>query len=372
MLILLVPLLTFTIPDANSETYSIIILPDSVNQRCQTNNSCLNVDVISAHVGDRITLTNKSPTMHTIRVMDVSTAYPYQIFSGEIYPNNTWPSLVKFDYSGTYEFLSEQYPWVKATVFVEPSSELDSFKPTTPEQKSSEFFSPERTDSTTKSIIDEDSIHRALDKVLFYFQKTSETDENIEFPNIMLVAITVLSIVVSVIIIVKRKSLIEKISYLYQKIQFSLLTQNQSEKCKTEEILQDNDDPVNVLEELAKRIERDTKGNKQVNTKGESTTQESTNEHKKENEKHKERKEEPTSKSVKYSNVPDFSSDDSYRNLGVRPDTAISEIKQKYRELSKKYNSARGSIDRTKEEQEEIERIQGKINKAWGSINDKT
>ena len=49
-----------------------------------------------------------------------------------------------------------------------------------------------------------------------------------------------------------------------------------------------------------------------------------------------------------------------------------SEIKQKWRELSKEYNSARGSMDRTKEEQEKIEYIQAKINMAWGLINNKT
>ena len=77
-------------------------------------------------------------------------------------------------------------------------------------------------------------------------------------------------------------------------------------------------------------------------------------------------------KTNEYSDIPDFSSDDPYRILGVKPEMSLSEIKQKYRELSKEFYAARGSMDRTKDEQEKIEFIQAKINKAWDLINNKT
>lgn len=77
-------------------------------------------------------------------------------------------------------------------------------------------------------------------------------------------------------------------------------------------------------------------------------------------------------KTIEYSNVPDFSSDDPYCILGVFPGMSLSEINQRRRELLTRYDSSRDMVNRSEKEQKELEHIQGKIHNAWRLINNKT
>ena len=62
---------------------------------------------------------------------------------------------------------------------------------------------------------------------------------------------------------------------------------------------------------------------------------------------------------------------DPYVTFNLTQDTTCNEIKSRYKELSKNYNASRGSVNRTKEEQERLTRVQSKINIAYNFLRKK-
>lgn len=58
-------------------------------------------------------------------------------------------------------------------------------------------------------------------------------------------------------------------------------------------------------------------------------------------------------------------SSDHYETFNVSKDSTCDEIKSQYKQLSKNYNAARGSANRTPEEQERLTKAQSKINVAY-------
>lgn len=66
-----------------------------------------------------------------------------------------------------------------------------------------------------------------------------------------------------------------------------------------------------------------------------------------------------------------LNSNDPYVTFNITPDTTCDEIKSKYRELSRNYNASRGSVNRTREEQELLTRTQIKIINAYDFLKRK-
>ena len=58
-------------------------------------------------------------------------------------------------------------------------------------------------------------------------------------------------------------------------------------------------------------------------------------------------------------------SSDHYDTFNISKDSTCDEIKTQYKQLSKNYNAARGSANRTPEEQEKLTKAQSKINVAY-------
>lgn len=72
------------------------------------------------------------------------------------------------------------------------------------------------------------------------------------------------------------------------------------------------------------------------------------------------------------SNIPSanqiLQSHDPYVIFGLKPDTTCDEIKSKFRELSRTYNAARGSLHKSIEEKDQINAIQSRINTAYDTL----
>ena len=64
-------------------------------------------------------------------------------------------------------------------------------------------------------------------------------------------------------------------------------------------------------------------------------------------------------------------SSDHYEVFNISQNTTCNEIKSQYKELSKKYNAARGSVNRTNEEQERLNKTQSKINITYDFLRKK-
>lgn len=64
-------------------------------------------------------------------------------------------------------------------------------------------------------------------------------------------------------------------------------------------------------------------------------------------------------------------SSDHYETFNISQDSTCDEIKSKYKELSKNYNAARGSVNRNYEEQERLNKTQSKINIAYNFLRKK-
>lgn len=439
VLVIFVSLLLFTVSNVKAETYSVILLPNSVNQGCQTNNSCLSVGNLLINKGDTVTWINNSPSYHTISI------------NGEM--SNVLSKMshsVSFNVPGTYQFSSVQYPWVKGTISVQSAYQVPLSTPLTPSQKNSESFSSKQTE-TTKQILNEESIHIKLDKKNFSEKDTIKVygtitqvhsgysvtirvkspDNNLAYADQMPLHGKQFSFEIPIGGNIKKpgmyiveatygpKSLSDVTSFYFEGIhevttpQLSpnpFTSKNQvvlptvsldiviilaviaiiitvicvlaviknkkkrqpSKKSKETTQTQDDYEPNNfsdALGELARRINRDN-GNPSDSNKEQQKPKSESNKQKKEEK--QDRRKEKKSNPGKYSSTPDFSSDDPYRILGVKPDMPKSEIKQKYQELTKQYNASRGIINRTKKEQEELTTIQAKINGAWRQINNKT
>lgn len=64
-------------------------------------------------------------------------------------------------------------------------------------------------------------------------------------------------------------------------------------------------------------------------------------------------------------------SSDHYETFNISQDSTCDEIKSKYKELSKNYNAARGSVHRNLEEQDRLNKTQSKINIAYNELRKK-
>ena len=64
-------------------------------------------------------------------------------------------------------------------------------------------------------------------------------------------------------------------------------------------------------------------------------------------------------------------SNDPYETFNISRDSTCDDIKSKYKELSKNYNATRGSVNRTREEQERLTKTQSKINIAYDFLRKK-
>lgn len=64
-------------------------------------------------------------------------------------------------------------------------------------------------------------------------------------------------------------------------------------------------------------------------------------------------------------------SNDPYETFNITQDSTCDDIKLKFKELSKNYNAARGSVNRTPEEQERLTKTQSKINTAYDFLRKK-
>ena len=64
-------------------------------------------------------------------------------------------------------------------------------------------------------------------------------------------------------------------------------------------------------------------------------------------------------------------SSDHYETFNISQDSTCDEIKSKYKELSKNYNAARGSVNRNLEEQDRLNKTQSKINIAYNELRKK-